>query len=135
MIVTVRDFVRADSNAPVATMLGVHFDTKGNRNPNHLIKIDGMHVAAGSTWNWNRLRPNGIDPWGDWWTCVPGGWDKPFIRALPRANKVVFLAPRSCLGDRGWVRVAVQSYKPYGTRFRDDWAKGKRAYLPRIRLN
>lgn len=38
--------------------------------------IDGMHVAAGSTRDWNRVRPNGVDPWGDWGDWVPDGWSR-----------------------------------------------------------
>jgi hypothetical protein len=134
VVVTVRDFVAMDSGARVPTALGVHFDTRGTRKPNHLIKIDGMHVAAGSTWDWNKLRSNGMDPWGDWGDCFPRDWDKPLIRSMPKRNKVAVVAPRRCLGDPGSVRVAVQSYRPYRSDLRQDWAKGRKNYLPRVQL-
>jgi hypothetical protein len=123
-----------DSAARVGTAVGVHFDTRGGRKPNHLIKIDGMHVAAGSTRDWNKLRPNGFDPWGDWSTCFPSGWTKPLIEAKPARNQLVFNAPRACLGKPDSVRVAVQSYAPYRSSVTADWAKGPRRYLPSVQL-
>ncbi|GGO73365.1 hypothetical protein GCM10012276_18770 [Nocardioides deserti] len=134
VLVRVRDYAGMDSGAKVATALGVHFDTRGNGKPEHLIKIDGMHIAAGSTSDWNRMRPNGIDPWGDWTDCYPDGWDKPLIRSKPQKDKVVFLAPRTCLGDPNSVRVAVQSYKPYRSKTKADWARGVRRYIGSVEL-
>jgi hypothetical protein len=134
VVVTVRDFAHMDSAARVGTAVGVHFDTRGDRKPNHLIKVDGMHVAAGSTRDWNKLRSNGFDPWGDWSACFPSGWTKPLIKARPTRDQLVFNAPRSCLGRPGSVRVAVQSYKPYRSGVQADWVKGPRRYLPRVQL-
>jgi hypothetical protein len=135
VVVSVRDYAGMDSGARVATALGVHFDTAGDRKPEHLIKIDGMHTAAGSTRDWNRLRPNGMDPWGDWIDCVPSDWERPFIRPRPAENKVVFNAPRNCLRNPSSLRVAVQSYKPYRVDATPDWAVGWRRYSQRVTLN
>lgn len=132
VVVKVRDYVGMDSGARVPTALGVHFDTKGDRKPEHLIRIDGMHVAAGSTRDWNKMRSNGFDPWGDWTDCFPRDWTKPFVRSRPADDKVVFNAPRSCLRTSASLRVAVQSYKPYGSKVTADWARGTRRYLPRL---
>lgn len=135
VVVRMRDFARMDSQAPVATAVGVHFDTDAESKPDHLVKVDGMHTAAGSTTGWNKLRPNGVDPWGDWNECVPDDWDQGFITTRPRRNEVVFNAPVACLGDPPSVRVAVQSYRPYGSRAATDWAPGVRRYLARVILD
>lgn len=135
LVVSVRDFARMDSAASVPTSLGVHFDVSGDAEPEHLIRIDGFHYVAGSTSGWNSLNYNGMDPFGDWTDCYPNGWDKPLIQPRPASNKVVFRAPRTCLGDAGSVRVSVQSYKPYEETAKTDWVRGVRRYLgPRIDL-
>lgn len=134
VVVQVRNFAKMDSAAKVPTALGVHFNTKGDKTPDHLVKMDGMHVAAGSTSDWNKLRPNGIDPWGDWTDCFPKGWDTPLIKARPGKNTVIFSAPRTCLGKPNEVRVAVQSYKPYRSNAAPDWAPKARRYLPSVIL-
>lgn len=114
--------------------IGVHFDTGGPRRPNHLVRIDGMHWSAGSTRNWNALRPNGVDPWGDWRSCFPARWRRPLIRMAPRFRQVIFTAPRACLRHPRRVRVAVQSYRPYRANVRADWFRNARAYTRWIRL-
>ena len=119
----------------VGTAAGVHFDTRGDGKPDHLIRIEGMHTAAGSTRGWNELRPNGLDPWGDWIDCFPDGWEHPLIESRARRNQVIFMAPLSCLGDPESVRVAVQSYKPYRTRVRSDWVTGLRRYALRLSMS
>lgn len=135
VVVQVRDFAKMDSAAKVPTALGVHFDTKGDKTPDHLIKMDGMHVAAGSTRDWNQLRPNGADPWGDWTDCFPKDWETPLIKTRPGKDTVTFTAPRTCLGKPDKVRVAIQSYKPYRTDADQDWAPSARRYLASVALN
>lgn len=125
--VTVRDYASMETGG-VGTAVGVHFDTRGDGKPDHLVRIEGMHAAAGSTRGWNELRPNGLDPWGDWIDCFPDGWDQPVIASRPAKNEVVVTAPWSCLGDPDSVRIAVQSYKPYRTRVTSDWMEDVRRY-------
>lgn len=125
--ITVRDYASMETRG-VGTAVGVHFDTRGDGKPDHLVRIEGMHAAAGSTRGWNQLRPNGLDPWGDWLDCFPDGWDQPVIASRPAKNQVVVTAPWSCLGDPDSVRIAVQSYKPYRTRVTSDWVEGVRRY-------
>lgn len=127
VVVQVRDYSSMETPG-VGTAVGVHFDTQGNGEPDHLVRIEGMHAAAGSTRGWNELRPNGLDPWGDWLDCFPQGWDHPVIKSRPAKNQVVVTAPWSCLGDPDSVRVAVQSYKPYRSRITSDWLAGVRRY-------
>ena len=127
VVVQVRDY--ASMGTPgVGTAVGVHFDTHGNGQPDHLVRIEGMHAAAGSTRGWNELRPNGLDPWGDWLDCFPDEWDHPVIESRPAKNQVVVTAPWSCLRDPDSVRIAAQSYKPYRTRVTSDWVVGVRRY-------
>lgn len=132
VVVQVRDYASMETPG-VGTAVGVHFDTRGDGKPDHLMRIEGMHTAAGSTRGWNELRPNGLDPWGDWIDCFPDGWEYPLIESRARKNQVIFMAPMTCLGDPESVRVAVQSYKPYRTRVRSDWVTGVRRYA--LRLN
>lgn len=127
VVVQVRDYASMDTPG-VGTAVGVHFDTQGDGQPDHLVRIEGMHAAAGSTRGWNELRPNGLDPWGDWIDCFPDGWDHPVIESRPAKNQVVVTAPWSCLGDPDSVRIAIQSYKPYRTRVTSDWVVGVRRY-------
>lgn len=131
--VKVRDYVYIDTPAPLASAVGVHFDIKGDRRPDHLIRMEGFHFSAGSTKGWNRLRPNGFDPWGDWFHC-PEASDSKLISTRPKKNLIVFRAPRACLGNPSSVRVAVQSYRPLESNARTDWAKGKKRYSKRLGL-
>lgn len=91
-----------------------------------------MEALAGSTWEWNS--PNPLEPWGDWWDCVPDGWDKTLVRPRPAVNSIVFNAPRSCLQDPDEIRVAVQSYRPPRSAVEPDWLAGTRRYTPWIPL-
>lgn len=134
VVVQVRDYASMETPG-IGTAVGVHFDTRGDGKPDHLMRIEGMHTAAGSTRGWNELRPNGLDPWGDWIDCFPDGWEYPLIESRARKNQVIFMAPMSCLGDPESVRVAVQSYKPYRTRVRSDWVTGVRRYALRLNLS
>lgn len=112
----------------VASQVGVHLDTGGDRRPEHLVRLDGFHAAAGSTRDWNRLRPNGVDPWGDWTDCVPSVDEgTALITVLSHSDTIVLSAPLSCLGAVDRVRVAVQSYATSG-RPRADWLGGVRSY-------
>ncbi|WP_127479404.1 hypothetical protein [Nocardioides pantholopis] len=131
--VRVRDYVYIDTPAPLASAVGIHFDTKGTRRPDYLIRMEGFHFSAGSTSGWNRLRPNGLDPWGDWLHCPEGSKSK-LISPRPKTNQIVFRAPRACLGNPKSVRVAVQSYRPIGSKVRTDWVKGKKRYSKRLAL-
>lgn len=118
----------------LTSQVGVHFDTGGRRKPNHLVRIDGMHWAAGSTRTWNRLRPNGWgDPWGDWINCYPANWRRPLIRFNTRAKLVIFTAPRSCLRHPRRIRVAVQSYRSTRPHARGDWLRTPRSYTRWVR--
>lgn len=127
VVVQVRDYASMETPG-VGTAVGVHFDTRGNGQPDHLVRIEGMHAVAGSTRGWNELRPNGLDPWGDWIDCFPDGWNQPVIASRPARNQVVVTAPWSCLSEPDSVRVAVQSYKPYRSRVASDWVAGVRQY-------
>jgi hypothetical protein len=134
VVVHVQRYVGMDSGARIGTAVGVHFKTEANRKPDHLIRIEGMHTAAGSTTDWNQLRPNGLDPWGDWLDCFPEGWSKPLIRVNAAKDKLIFKAPIACLEEPESVRVAVQSYKPFRSEVTPDWVIGVRSYLPKVVL-
>lgn len=128
--VRLRDVVTAGgATSGVASEVGVHLDTGGDRRPEHLVRVDGFHAAAGSTRDWNRLRPNGVDPWGDWTDCVPSVDEgTALITVLSHSDTIVLSAPLSCLGAVDRVRVAVQSYATSGRRPRTDWLGGVRSY-------
>ena len=74
--VKVRRWAAMDSASRVPTQVGVHFDTRGDRKPDHLVRIDGFHYVARSTRGWNQLRPNGMDPYGDLLRCFPAGLEQ-----------------------------------------------------------
>lgn len=132
--VKVRRWAAMKSASRVPTQVGVHFDTRGDRRPDHLMRIGGFHYLTGSTRDWNELRPNGLDPYGDWLRCFPAGWNKPLIQPRPAKNLLVFNAPRKCLGNPSSVRVAVQSYKPYRSKVTPDWVGTPRSYSERVAL-
>lgn len=134
----VRVAVKLSEVVPVGserqTEVGVHFDTKGDKKPEHLMSIRGFHYMNGSTTTWNKLRPNGVDPYGDWVDCWPQGWTyDQTISLKPKKGLVIFRAPRSCLGDPKRVRVSVQTYSGYNIG-KGDWAVKKRFYTKRVRL-
>ena len=132
VVVRVRNYVPEDSARRVSTAVGVHFDISGDSRPEHLIRLEGGAVLAGSTWEWNG--PNPMAPDGDWSDCGPDGWDRTLVRPRPSINSIVFNAPRGCLQDPDEIRVAVQSYRPPRSAAEPDWHQGPRRYTPWISL-
>lgn len=126
--VKLRDYVDVNDTHKGYTQVGAHIDTRGGKRPEHLVAIRGYHVLSGSTSGWNKLNPNGFDPWGDCW--VEG---VKFVTVRAAKNLVILRAPKKCLGNPKRVRVAVQTYRS-GADTHADWLKGKRKVLPYYQL-
>ena len=131
VVVRVRDYVPMDSTSKVPTAIGVHFDTSGDRRPDHRIQFKDGTIFAGSTWDWNA--PNPVDPSGHWLDCEPDGWDKSLVRPRPAVSSMVYNAPRRCLQELD-IRVAIQSYRSSRSAVEPDWLAGRRRYTPWISL-
>lgn len=80
--------------------LHVWIDTNDkSKAPNYLIATEGYHGVFGSTSGW-KLRPNGLDPWGDVMCSTGYKYDR-------KNSQMIFRFKSKCIGTPKRIRVAV----------------------------
>jgi hypothetical protein len=80
--------------------LSVWIDTNNKKKaPNYLVAVAGFHSMFGSTSGW-KLKPNGVDPYGDV-ACSPG------YKYDSKNSRMLFRFKSKCIGNPKKIRVAV----------------------------
>jgi hypothetical protein len=80
--------------------LRVWIDTSKKRKaPNFLVAVEGYETQFGSTSGW-KLRPNGLDPYGDVMCNTGYKYDR-------KNNQMLFRFKSKCIGNPSKIRVAV----------------------------